>query len=282
MKGAGAGALAPAPVPLAHGPMGLLGVIALSTHAATPEAQTGDATQDSGLRTQDLRAALEAAIAAGAEVEITFVQTGASALDATAPRMQTRSERAALGYDLALPRWPLPWGGESSGGGAALSAKLLGGGGFNVLHALGAITFVGALIPLLRTPRRFGAAACFAGVGLALIAVGTVHERYPWALALAALALAGLLAWCGYEAWRRGRLDMTVSRVTRAVEVSGADEVKDAVLAMTTERERRAMDAEIDRHKGGRSAGRRGRRADGTARTGREAGAGPNGQMANG
>lgn len=195
------------------------------------------ATQDAGSESRatpphtDLDAVLDAAARLaeqrGVEVEIVVdeyehepltADTTRSSLDETGATLATRSREAALGFNTTLRRFPLPWGGEARGGGFGFEAELLGGHGANALHLIGAAVMCLAVIPLLRTPRRWGSAAVFAGTGLAVVMTGTLVDRYPWVTLLAAVVLLGLLAYGAYEAWRRGRLTRSLDAITPVVE----------------------------------------------------------------
>jgi hypothetical protein len=182
-----------------------------------------------------LRAAAELA-RQGLEIEIvideyehrdTSADTTRSTFAERPATLATSSAEAALGFDTRLRRFALPWGGEAEGGGLGIEATVLGGRGVNVLHLVGAAVMCMALIPLLRTPRRWSAAAVFGGVGLGIVMTGTLVDEYPWVTLLAAALLLALLAYGAYEAWRRGRLVASLDAITPVVEKSEfADELK--------------------------------------------------------
>jgi hypothetical protein len=144
--------------------------------------------------------------------------TAASALAESPSRLRTSSGEAALGFTTRLRRFSLPWGGKATGGAFGFEAQLLGGRGVNVLHVIGAAVMACALIPLLRTPRRWGAAAAFGLVGVGIVMTGTLVDRYPWVTLVAGVLALGLVAYGAYEAWRRGRLATALDAITPVVE----------------------------------------------------------------
>jgi hypothetical protein len=172
-----------------------------------------------------LRDAIDAARSQGLDVELVIDEYVPLAADTThstfteqPARLTTSSEQAALGFSTKLRRFPLPWGGKASGGGFGFEATLLGGEGVNVLHVIGAGVMALAVIPLLRTPRRWSAALVFLGAGLAIVMAGTLVDEYPWVTLVAGVALLGLLAYGAYEAWRRGRVTVALDAITPVVE----------------------------------------------------------------
>lgn len=183
-----------------------------------------------------LRSAADLARERGVEVELVIDETGFVPLTADTTRsdfaeqpatLATDSADAAVGFTTRLRRFPLPWGGEARGGGFGFEATLLGGRGVNVLHIVGAAVMVLAVIPLLRTPRRWSSAAVFAGVGLAVVMTGTLVDEYPWVTLIAAVLLLGLLGYGAVEAWRRGRAHTALDAITPVVQKAGnADELK--------------------------------------------------------
>lgn len=147
--------------------------------------------------------------------ESTLVDSGAG--------LDTRSDEAAIGFDGNKGGAKLPWGGKSGKTSWGLDASLFSKS-VNAMHIIGAIVMLGAIVPLWAPPRRWTAAGAIVGVGLMIIAAGTVSEQAPWVFVLAILGFMGLAGWLGYESWRNKRRGIALNSIVRGVEMAGKDE----------------------------------------------------------
>lgn len=187
---------------------------------------------------ETLRAAAEAAERTGARVTFQYRQeplsadTSRSALDDRGPGLETRGGELATDLAQRPRRLSLPWDerASASGGGFALSATAAGRA-VNALHILGGVVLIAAVIPVVLPPRRIGLAAAIAGVGLLIIAAGTVAEEYPWLMAIAMAALVAALGYLAVEAWRAERRRRAIEAIVPAVEhAPAAEDIKAEVL----------------------------------------------------
>lgn len=144
-------------------------------------------------------------------IDSTLTDTGAS--------LNTHSDEAAIAFDGKKSGANLPFGGKSGKTSWGLDASLFSSG-VNVMHIMGAIVMLGAVVPLWAPPRRWGAAGVVVGVGLLIIAAGTVSEQAPWVFVLAIIGFMGLAGWLGYESWRNKRRGVALASVVRGVEIS--------------------------------------------------------------
>ena len=170
--------------------------------------------------------AISEAVANGAGVKMRVTETeeipltadtANSTLSDTGSGLATSSDEAAIGFDGRKSGATLPWGGRSGKSSFGLDASLASAG-VNALHIIGAIVILGAIVPLWSPPRRWGAAGVVAGVGLLIIAAGTVSEQAPWVFVLAILGFMGLAGWLGYEAWRNKRRKVALDAIVQGVE----------------------------------------------------------------
>lgn len=142
--------------------------------------------------------------------------------------LDTRSDEAALGFDGSKGGAGLPWGSKSGKTKWGLDASLFSKG-VNPMHIIGAIVMLAAIIPVLVPPRRWVTAGLVAGVGLMIIAAGTVSEEAPWVFVLAILGFLGVAGWLGYEAWRNKRRGIALESVVRGVENHPGSAVKEEI-----------------------------------------------------
>lgn len=224
------------------------GLAAPDAPATTPRRKAAPLLADDPAKTQPagsldpadaIRAAAELAERTGNRVRVEYSQTvpvttstTESTLDDRGAGLDSRGEGQATGLDQAGRRVSLPWdrSARASGGGFGLTTEIAGLGGINVLHVLGGLCVIAALIPIVLPPRRIGLAASIAGTGLLLIAAGTVADEYPWIYAIAIVAFLGVLGWLAYAAWREARKSATLAAIVPAVEnVENSDAVKAGV-----------------------------------------------------
>lgn len=144
-----------------------------------------------------------------------------STLDDRGAGLLTSSDEAAIGFDGKRGGSSLPWGGKSGKNSFGLDASLLSRA-TSPLVLLGGIVLLGAIVPILMTPRRFGAAAAIAGMGLLLIAAGVVATESPWVFVVVLIAFIGFVVWQGWELWKRRGVQDTLDTVVRGVEETNA------------------------------------------------------------
>lgn len=169
----------------------------------------------------DLGDVIGEAVRAGSSVHVRVTETRpASSYAEQGAGLSAKSDQAAMEFSTGLRGVDLPWGRAESGT-AGFAGKIMGKS-VNVLHILGGITLVCAVIPVVMTPRRVGLAAAIAGAGVALIAAGTVAEQAPWVLVLAFVAFVAALGWLAFSAWKSGRLGLVLDRVQLGVEAAPA------------------------------------------------------------
>lgn len=144
-----------------------------------------------------------------------------STLDDRGAGLLTSSDEAAIGFDGKRGGTDMPYGGKSGKSSFGLDASLLTRA-TNPLVILGGIVLLGAIVPVLMTPRRFGAAATIAGMGLLLIAAGVVATEMPWIFVVVLLAFIGFVVWQGWELWKRRGVQDTLDTVVRGVEETNA------------------------------------------------------------
>ncbi|MCL4221026.1 MAG: hypothetical protein KJZ65_06625 [Phycisphaerales bacterium] len=176
---------------------------------------SGDLTSD------DLGDVIGEAVRAGSSVHVKITETRpASSYAEQGAGLSAKSDQAAMEFTTGLRGVDLPWGRAESGT-AGFAGKIMGRS-VNVLHILGGLTLICAVIPVVMTPRRVGLAAAIALAGVALIAAGTVAEQAPWVLVLAFVAFLAALGWLGFSAWKAGRLGLVLDRVQLGVEAAPA------------------------------------------------------------
>lgn len=154
------------------------------------------------------------------EIDSTLTDKGAG--------LSTSSDEAAIGFDGNKNGSALPWGGKSGKTSWGLDASLFSKS-VNPMHIIGAIVMLGCIVPIWSPPRRWAAAGVVAGVGLLIIAAGTVSEQAPWVFVLAILGFIGVAGWLGYEAWRSKRRAVALASVVQGVEKSNLESVKDNI-----------------------------------------------------
>jgi len=142
-----------------------------------------------------------------------------STFDQAGPALRTNSAEAAVKFNGKTGDIDLPWGGSASGGRLGVSAELLSGSGVNVLFLIGGLVMLAAIVPVLIPPRRVKTAAVIFGVGLAIVAVGVVAQRYPWVMLIGVILFAALLGYWVYVTWRTGRLRAAFDHVVGAVQL---------------------------------------------------------------
>lgn len=181
--------------------------------------------------------AIREATRSGNSVKLTVTETEqipltADEIDSTlsdkGAGLSTSSDEAAIGFDGNKNGSALPWGGKSGKTSWGLDASLFSKG-LNPMHIIGAIVMLGCIVPIWSPPRRWAAAGVVAGVGLLIIAAGTVSEQAPWVFVLAILGFMGVAGWLGYEAWRSKRRAVALESVVQGVEKSNAESVKDNI-----------------------------------------------------
>lgn len=161
------------------------------------------------------------AVRQGSAVHVRVTETRpASSYAEQGAGLTSKSDQAAMEFSTGLRSVVLPWG-RAEGGTSGFTGKIMGRS-VNVLHILGGLTLICAVIPVVMTPRRVGLAAAIAGAGVALIAAGTVAEQAPWVLIVAFVAFLAAIAWLGYSAWKAGRLGLVLDRVQLGVEAAPA------------------------------------------------------------
>lgn len=169
----------------------------------------------------DLGDVIGEAVRAGSSVHVRVTETRpASSYAEQGAGLSAKSDQAAMEFSTGLRSVVLPWG-RAEGGTSGFTGKIMGRS-VNVLHIIGGLTLICAVIPVVMTPRRVGLAAAIAGAGVALIAAGTVAEQAPWVLVLAFVAFLAALGWLGYSAWKAGRLGLVLDRVQLGVEAAPA------------------------------------------------------------
>jgi hypothetical protein len=168
-----------------------------------------------------LEGAISEAVRQGSAVHVRVTETRpASSYAEQGAGLTSKSDQAAMEFSTGLRSVVLPWG-QAEGGTSGFTGKIMGRS-VNVLHILGGLTLICAVIPVVMTPRRVGLAAAIAGAGVALIAAGTVAEQAPWVLVLAFVAFLAALGWLGFSAWKAGRLGLVLDRVQLGVEAAPA------------------------------------------------------------
>lgn len=164
-----------------------------------------------------LEGAISEAVRQGSSVHVRVTETRpASSYAEQGAGLTSKSDQAAMEFSTGLRSVVLPWG-RAEGGVSGFVGKIAGKS-VNVLHGLGGLTLIAAVIPVVLKPRRVGLAAAIAGAGVALIAAGTVAEQAPWVLVLAFIAFVGTLGWLGISAWRSGQLAEGIKPVVAGVE----------------------------------------------------------------
>jgi hypothetical protein len=192
-------------------------------------------------RSQDINPAIADAIAEAArngnsislkitdteEIPLT-ADVSESTLSDTGAGLDTHSDEAAINFDGSKTGSGLPYGGKSGKTKWGLDASLFSKS-VNAMHIMGAIVMLGAIVPLWAPPRRWTAAGIIMGIGLLIIAAGTVSEQAPWVFVLAILGFLGLAGWLGYESWRNKRRGIALESIGRGVESAGLRSVKDQI-----------------------------------------------------
>jgi len=126
----------------------------------------------------------------------------------------TSTDAKALDMKTDSPRLDFAWG-SAEGGAFDLSVESLSSG-TNILIVAGALCVVaGAIVGIWLGLGWLGIAIASAGVGL--IAVGVSFNRYPWLaplIALAILAIAGIMVWLHFRKTKKIGDDLRAKDVT--------------------------------------------------------------------
>jgi len=109
---------------------------------------------------------------------------------------------------------------KGSGGAFSTSMSAVSRGarsGTNVLLFVGiALVLAGLLVIVFLKLMRTG--LIVSGAGIAFISMALLIQAYPWVLLIGAIAVFGLIAYFLYSAWRNGRIDFTLKKVTKGIE----------------------------------------------------------------
>lgn len=112
---------------------------------------------------------------------------------------------------------------EGGSGGAfssSISAVAKGArNGTNVLLFVG-IALVIAGLAVIVFLKAIKTGLIVAGAGGAFIGVALLIQTYPWILLVGAIAVLGLIGYFLYAAWRDGRLDFTLKKITKGIDDS--------------------------------------------------------------
>jgi len=127
---------------------------------------------------------------------------------------------------VGAPNLDLTEDAEKGSGGAfstSLSAVSRGAkSGTNVLLFVGiALVLAGILVIIFLKLIRTG--LIVAGAGGAFILVALLIQAYPWVLLVGAIAVACLIGYFLYSAWKNGRIDFTLKKVTQGIEQADPD-----------------------------------------------------------
>lgn len=178
-----------------------------------------------------------------AATESTLSDRGAS--------LNTSSDEAAIGWEGRGGGARLPWGGNTGKRTTGLTADLASAA-TNPLVWIGGLVCVGAIVPLVLPPRRWGTAAAVFGVGAAIATLGIVATSSPWIFGLAVLLALAVAVWFGYQAWRNGRAQVALRSVAKGVETLPkelGELVKDRVKDAAPEAAKQAVKSEISAQK---------------------------------
>jgi len=86
-----------------------------------------------------------------------------------------------------------------------------------VLYVLGGLAVIGGIVVAVWL-KRVVLGLAVAGGGIALMAVATLFETYPWVVLVGAGVLLVGFAWFLYDAWKGGRLSKALKAVVTGVE----------------------------------------------------------------